>query len=237
MSISLPGFASIVISGPEAVVAFFRENKRLSATSRSLTVMTNAFGCPAHLVDQFKSRTTADGRPDPVEELIHRCFQSSLSGPGLDALTERFQTRLSTTLAENGPPAGRWVAIPDLGEFVHNQVFLAVTHEFFGPYMLTLNPTIAEDFWEFNACVRSLFMGLPSLLIPQAYQLRDKMVMNILRWQRHAMEHCDVDAIPEVDWEPYYGSKVVRERQILLNKRGIMDERARAAENFAFMWA
>lgn len=219
------------------MVAFFRESKRLSATSRSLTVMTNAFGCPEHVVHQFKSRTTADGRPDPVEELIHRCFQSGLSGPGLEALTERFQSRLSTTLAENGPPAGKWVEIPDLGEFVHNQVFLAVTHEFFGPHMLSLNPTIAEDFWEFNACVRSLFMGLPSLLIPQAYKLRDKMVMNILRWQRHAMEHCEVETIPEVDWEPYYGSRVVRERQILLNKRGIVDEKARAAENFAFMWA
>lgn len=155
----------------------------------------------------------------------------------MEGLTERFQSRLSTTRAENDPQAGKWVEIPDLGDFVHNQVFLAVTHEFFGPHMLSLNPTIAQDFWEFNACVRSLFMGLPSMFIPQAYKLRDKMVMNILRWQKYAKEHCEIEDLPDVDWEPYYGSKVVRERQILLNKRGITDERARAAENFAFMWA
>ncbi|KAI3396065.1 hypothetical protein diail_482 [Diaporthe ilicicola] len=237
VSISLPGFASIVVSGPEAVIAFFRENKRLSTTSRSLTVMVNAFGCPSREIEQFRPRYTADGRPDKVEELIHRELQDSLTGIGLEGFTKRFQNRLSTTLAENGPHASGWIEIPDLSEFVQKQVFLAVTHEFFGPFMLSLNPTVAEDFWEYNACTRSLFMGLPSWYIPKAYKLRDKMVMNILRWQRHAMEHSKPEEISDVDWEPYYGTRFIRERQILLNKRGITDERARAAENLAFMWA
>jgi cytochrome P450 len=80
-------------------------------------------------------------------------------------------------------------------------------------------------------------MGLPAWLTPQAHRMRTKMVQSIARWEKHAQEHCDVDELGDVDWEPYYGSRFIRERQTLLTRRGIMDETARAAENFAFMWA
>jgi hypothetical protein len=55
--VNLATFSSYVVSGQETVSAFLKDPaKGLSQTSRSLNIMTNAFGCPAELVHMFKAR-------------------------------------------------------------------------------------------------------------------------------------------------------------------------------------
>ncbi|KAL8826942.1 MAG: hypothetical protein Q9170_007209 [Blastenia crenularia] len=238
--IILPIFSNYVVSGPESVVSYFKESRDLSTTSRSLTIMVNAFGCPNHLVDLFKPQppSTASNthQHEGIEHLIHRAVKSGLSGAHLDALTARFQENLVQQIAA-GPFPETWTELPDLNAFVEKQVFEAAMRSMFGTYMLSLNPTLAEDFWGFNQVIGTLFMSLPRWLSPAAYKKRDKMLRSIKKWQKYVGEHCDIVKLEDVDWEPYYGSKFIRERQMLLTKRGIMDETARAAENFAFMWA
>ncbi|KAL8754254.1 MAG: hypothetical protein Q9184_005168 [Pyrenodesmia sp. 2 TL-2023] len=239
----LPIFSNYVVSGPEAVVTYFKESKELSTTSRSLTIMVNAFGCPKSFVEAFKPqiplRDSATHQEENIEQLIHRAVKIGLSGAHLEALTARFQNFLVEQIATDPlfASSGSWTDLPDLNEFVEKRVFEAAVRSMFGTYMLSLNPTLAEDFWNFNKVIGTLFAGLPRWLSPAAYRKRDKMLRSIERWQRHAQEHRDVEQIGDLDWEPYYGSKFIRERQSLLTKRGIMDETARAAENFAFMWA
>ncbi|KAH7320698.1 cytochrome P450 [Stachybotrys elegans] len=237
--IKLFSFSTYIVSGPESIASFFKENLYLSATSRSIVVMENAFGCPHEHVDLFRPRVTADGRPDDIEHMIHRSIQGGLSGPRLETLTAQFQARLAESLLgqTDKEHQGKWIEVDDLHGLVQKHVFAAMVHTLFGSYMLSLNPTIASDFWEFNKSVRSLFMGLPPWMTPGALKMRSKMLESIKRWQRHAQENCNFDDISDMDWEPYYGCRHVRERQALLTQRGILDETARAAENFAFMWA
>lgn len=241
--IILPIFSNYVVSGPEAVVTYFRESKELSTTSRSLTIMVNAFGCPKSLVEAFQPqilpRDPATQQEENIEQLIHRAVKTGLSGAHLAALTARFQEFLVEQIATDPlfASSGSWTDLADLNEFVEKRVFEAAVRSMFGTYMLSLNPTLAEDFWSFNKAIGTLFMGLPRWWSPTAYRKRDRMLRSIERWQRHAQEHRDIEEIGDLDWEPYYGSKFIRERQSLLTKRGIMDETARAAENFAFMWA
>ncbi|KAI9155716.1 Cytochrome P466 monooxygenase [Paramyrothecium foliicola] len=188
---------------------------------------------------KLRKLVTPDGRPDDVEQLIHRSIQNGLSGPHLETLTAQFQENLAQSLLEETAQSheGGWIDVPDLHGLVQKHVFRAMVHTLFGPYMISLNPTIADDFWEFNRSVRSLFMGLPSWMTPKAHRMRSRMLKSIKQWQKHAQEHCNIEELGDVAWEPYYGSRHVRERQDLLTRRGILDETARAAENFAFMWA
>ena len=205
--------------------------------------MVNAFGCPKHMVHLFKPqqtlKTSLDLVEDDVELLIHRAVKTGLSGAHLDALTMRYQRFLTEAMATESMlgQGDSWTELPDLNSFVEKRVFEAAVQSMFGTYMLSLNPTLADDFWAFNRAIGTLFMGLPRWLSPAAHRARDKMLRNIEKWQRHGEEHSERDKLGDIDWEPYYGSQFIRERQRLLDKRGILDPTARAAENFAFMWA
>ncbi|KAL8777115.1 MAG: hypothetical protein Q9194_002741 [Teloschistes cf. exilis] len=204
--------------------------------------MINAFGCPEYLADAFKPHSqtrTAIQPTENIEKLIHLAIKTGLSGPHLDALTERFQQYFAEQIQLDQliGPDDDWLPVNDLNAFVEKRVFEAAVRSMFGTHMLSLNPELADDFWNFNRVIGTLFMGLPRWLSPAAYRARDKMLRSIKDWQRHARDHCPVEKFQGIDWEPYYGSKFIRERQGLLTKRGIMDETARAAENLAFMWA
>lgn len=167
-------------------------------------------------------------------------LQTMLAGPGLEVLAERYQDEVVRQLmaSEKVPEGDEWVELPDLISFVECHILEAATRALYGPYLVSLNPTVAKDFWEFNKRVKSMFMGVPKWMNPLAIKARNKMTDNIKRWQRYTAAHCNIEDIPDdVEWEPYYGSKYTRVRQKLLTKRDIMNESARAAENLAFVWA
>ncbi|PYH94734.1 cytochrome P450 [Aspergillus ellipticus CBS 707.79] len=238
--VAFPGFTNYIISGPESVLSYFRESRGLSTTSRSLIVVENAFGCPHHLVHLFQPQTSQNEGPSDIEHAIHRAVQTGLTGPALDTLSSRFQIYLRERIQEDlsSDIGSNWIEHPDFNGWVEKRVFEAAVRSLFGDYILTVNPTLADDFWHFNLYIGALFMGAPKWWNPAAYRAREKMVSNLKRWQDFCRECCDVNTIGEdLEWEPFYGSKFIRERQILLTRRGIMDETARAAENFAFMWA
>ena len=233
--VNLAALRSCIVSGQEIVAAFLKDPTRgLTKTSRSLKVMEHAFGCPHELVEEFRSRDDVE-----LEQQIHSTLQGMLSGPRLDNLTRQFQEAVVDQVLYGDARMGdEWTVISDLCAFVERNVFEAATCAMFGPHVVSLNPDVAADFWNFNKHVMPLFMGVPKWLSPASNKARDKMTDHVKRWQRHAAEHCNIDAIPEdVEWEPYYGSKSTRIRKQLLTKRGILDESARAAENLAFMWA
>ena len=196
--------------------------------------MEHAFGCPHDLVENFRARDDVD-----LEQQIHSALQGMLSGARLEILAGRYQESVVDQVLEGDAKQGDdWIELPDLCSFIEKQIFQAATRAVFGPYVVELNPDVAEDFWSFNRHVKSMFMGVPRWLNGPAIKARDKMTGNVKRWQRYAADHVNIDEIPEdVEWEPYYGSKSTRIRQQLLTRRGIMDESARAAENLAFMWA
>lgn len=238
VAIKLPGLSTFIVSGPEAIGAFFKNTRDLSTTSRGITVLQNAFGCPKQLAHHFKPGYSSEGIPNEIEQAIHRGVQTGLSGAQLDVLASRFQTTLLDKMQKSRHEIGDdWVQIPDLTNLVQRYVLESAMCTFFGPYMISLNPTIVDDFCHFNEYIRLLFMGMPRWLIPRAYEARDRMLQCIKRWYEHASENCEVAELEDVDWEPYYGSRFIRERQGLLAKRGVVDETARAAENFANLWA
>lgn len=118
-------------------------------------------------------------------------------------------------------------------------VFKASSQALCGPYLFELNPSIVEDFWEFDRNMPNLFKNIPRWMIPNAYRVRDKVLAEIKKWHLYSRERCDVkdEEIREVEWEPYFGSKYTRERQRLLGAIDGHDDDALVANDLAMLWA
>ncbi|KAH8883276.1 cytochrome P450 [Thozetella sp. PMI_491] len=237
--IMLANVSNCVISGPESVVAFFRESRDLSYSRRNVALMSNLFGCPRHLLHHFESGAANLPGGEDLDHLIHISINTGLTGADLDVVTGYFQEYYVQHLSEAAAQLpDDWVDHPDIVSMVENHVFQAAVYAFFGPHMLDLNPNLAKDYADFNRHIRPLLFGSPRWLSPAAHRARDNMVDSIIRWQRYASTQVRPEDVSRNEtWEPFWGSRVVRERLLLLTRRGILDERARAAEIFAIMWA
>lgn len=240
--IIIPGFPNYVLSGPENVVAYFKESRDLSTTLRGIVMVQRIFGCPGHLLHIYEPKKPEIKSMSPpgedIESLIHRSTNISLSGAHLDGLAARFQKFLIKQVENSESEIGSdWTAYPDLISFAEKQIFEAAICSMFGTSILSVNPTFADDFWSHSRSIGTLILGLPRWLSPAACRTRDKMLENVKRWHKYVDENCDIATLGDVDWEPYYGSKFSRERQEVLTKRGLTDETAKAAEIFAYIWA
>jgi hypothetical protein len=175
-----------------------------------------------------------------LEQQIYTAMHTMMAGQALETFDARFQSELVRAVLSN-PQIGDsddWIDMPDLCFFVQTYVLEAAVRVVLGPHMLALNPTFVDDFWNFNSSVRSLAMGIPAWLNRTAVKARERMHQNVKRWERYAVEHCNIDDIPDdVQWEPFYGLRYTRVRQTILDKRGITDESARAAEMLSYVFA
>ena len=196
--------------------------------------MEHAFGCPPEDVEKYKPLPGTE-----IEHEINSAMRGFLDGPGLGAIAGRYQEYVVDQLLRfKAEEIHDWIELPNVCSFVENQILLGATRAVYGTHAVDVNPDLADDFWNFNRHVKSMFMGVPRWLNGPGFKARDKMTGDIKRWQRHAEEHVNIDEIPDdVQWEPYYGARPTRKRQQLLTKRGILDPSARAAENLAFLWA
>jgi hypothetical protein len=72
-----------------------------------------------------------------------------------------------------------WVELPDLWLFIRTLVFHASTEAICGSFLLSLNPTLTEDFWAFDHNIPTLLKGIPRWLAPGAHKSREKMLIAI----------------------------------------------------------
>jgi hypothetical protein len=246
--LQMPNLVQWHTSGAEHVQAFFK-GKGLSGNLGTIIAMENSFGSPrssvafyeaddgGHLPNPKAGSTVEPGNRIMYE--IHKLVNTNLTGESLIGITSKFQHFFSQQLTETDEVGDEWTEIPDLYAFVQKHMMKAAIVSMFGTYILSLNPTFMEDFWAWNPDMGRLFMGLPRWLVPAAYRRRTKVLDNIKRWHKYAHDHFDCSKVgPEdVDWEPYFGSKFSRRRQAMFEKWKQLDDTAKAAEDFGFIWA
>jgi hypothetical protein len=96
-------------------------------------------------------------------------------------------------------------------------MFNASTKAFFGTRLLEVYPNLEPDFFEFDSCMLSMFFGIPKLFIPKAYNVRDRAIDGMENYNRVTEEESQgtpIDPNGEVSWEPIYGSRGNRARQL-----------------------
>lgn len=209
--------------------------------------LTYFFGMPKKAVNIYSlddSGSYHQPHPEsnvkPENRVDYRTNQSLLrflSGPGLSPFFERFRKNLTKRLY--GLEIGdSWIEMPDFLEFFQLEITPVVIEAMCGPILFSQNPDFARDFWEYNLWLPALSKGLPRFLIPEAYEIRDKILNNIKQWHAYARKHFDrtkIDA--DGDADPFWGCEFIRARQQMFLSMDDFDYDALASSDFGAIWA
>ncbi|ETS73857.1 hypothetical protein PFICI_14803 [Pestalotiopsis fici W106-1] len=169
-----------------------------------------------------------------------RAAQKFLSTQHLTFLNEKYLTTFERNLQQLGShDTDTWVEYPDLYAFLQTNITRTSVEVLMGSKVLEMNPTLIEDFWEFDMAVPWLFRGWPRWFLPRAYSARDRVLDAIKKWHAHAHAQSDCTKLMDDDpeWEPYFGSKLLRARQEYALKMKLMDADARASEDLGLLMA
>jgi hypothetical protein len=237
------------ISGAQSILRLFRTSRELSTVPASVTILETAFGSPPEtasiLINDntgFSVQPLEGSNPIPQDQrfhhIIHNALHTNLMGEGLADLASRYLENLEKELDALSGESNEWIEIPDLYMLVQNTIFRASTMAICGPTLFELNPTFTDDFWEFDIKVGGLFKGLPRFLVPSSYRVRDRLIDGIMKWHQFAESHIDRkdEELEKKLWEPYYGSKLLRDRARELSQVKGYNDKARAANDLGLIW-
>ena len=237
-----------IVSGSDNIVTLFKSSRSMSTKPGMIIALRNIFGTSPKTISFYASDDTGmSTKPYPgstcrVEHRIIYYQQNAahqhLTGPGLLSMAERYMKVLAEQLSDL-KLGEDWTDFADLYEFLQIQVAKASIEAMCGKHILRLNPTFIEDFWAFDRSVGTLLKGLPRWLCPRQYSARDKILSGIKKWHAFAHMHsdCNRTASNDPDWEPFFGHKLVRERQKYSMKMDAMDADARASEDLGLIFA
>lgn len=211
-------------------------------------VMKDVFGTPEITLPLYFDDSGPLVRPTPGSQVLPenrmyyhhmKAAHDHLTGINAIRLGKRYMDILSRSLADDNSISAEWVDLPDLRQFIENLVFPASVETLCGTSILSLNPTLMEDFWAFDRNMPILFKGVPRWLCPGAYESRDKILKMIKKWHAFAYEHSDFSktGLNDPEWDPYFGSKYIKMRHSFLNKIDVMNADGRASEDLGFLFA
>jgi hypothetical protein len=239
-----------LVTGAENVLALFKNSRELSTQPAMIRTLVKAFGFPAAdvpFLDADDSGILAN--PHPSSSVVephrriwyqsHRILHLNLTGSALNRMTACFMETLSEQMANNKDIGyDEWTTLPDFYGFLKSELFQASMTALCGPHLFELSPTFAEDFWAFDHQLPNLFKGVPQWMNPKGYRVRERLLDSIAKWQKFANEHVNVldDAQRDVEWEPYFGSKLMRCRQRSFLDTKSMNAAAMAAVDLGMVW-
>lgn len=237
-----------IVSGSDNIVALFRSSRSMSTKPGMLIALKNIFGTPPKTIPFYaaddsgmNSRPYPGSKCKPEHRIIYfqqKAAHKHLSGPALLRMADRYMDTLAKQFSRLDLDH-EWVEMPDLYHFLQMQIGRAAVEAMCGEYILRLNPTLVEDFWAFDRSVGTLLKGLPRWMCPREYAARDKLLASVKKWHAFAHQHSDctkTDA-DDADWDPYFGHKIVKERQKYAMKMDAMDADACASEDMGLIFA
>ena len=238
----------ILVSGADHCIALFNSKASRYMNSKAAVLLSLLFGTPANVIPFYAADNSGvastplpESRVKPEHRIIYlqvRAAQKHLSGPGLVQMTELFLDVLKRRF-QDSQIKSEWADLPDLYGFLQYEVFSAAVEALCGSHLLSQSPTFVEDFWEFVASVPTLIKGLPHWMSPKPYRVRCRLLDAIKRWHKMAHEHsdCTKTGVNDPEWEPYFGSKLIRARQEYTRGMEFMNPDALAAEDLGLIFA
>ena len=239
-----------LVSGADQYLTLFgnKASRCMNTKAAVLLALENLFGTPHNVIPFYAADNSGvNSTPSPgsrvkpehrITYLQTRAAHKYLSGPGLIQMTELYM-RFLTRRFQNSQIGAEWADHPDLYSFFQGEVFRAAVEAMCGPYLIPQSPTFVEDFWEFVNSVPTLVKGYPRWLTPNAHRVRGRLLEAIKRWHKMAHEHSDCTKIGvnDLEWEPYFGSKLIRARQDYSLGMDFLNVDALAAEDLGLLFA
>lgn len=248
MRIRLGSVRVCLISGAHHITSIFKASRDLGSKPGLLIALNNILGTPKHIIPFYAVddsgvglRPHPDSHVDPEHRIgyfQHKAAHKYLTGQELKSMSDRYLMILQRNLSELRI-GNEWRDFPDLNTFIQTEVSRAVIESMCGTYILSLNPSLISDFWQFDRSVPLLYKGLPQWLCPSAYKARERMLASIKKWHKYSHEHSDCTRLGPADpeWDPFWGSKLVKARQEYGLRMGTLDADALAAEDLGLLFA
>ncbi|KAK8069929.1 hypothetical protein PG994_006545 [Apiospora phragmitis] len=156
--------------------------------------------------------------------LEHEVSSKYLLRPtGADVLLRQFARVMKKGLMEeslrlSGPADKRGEAVHLYG-WLRSFMFKASATSFFGERIFTEYPEIVREFWDFEPRFLDLLFGVPKFVNCEPHSAQQRVVKGMTRWvkanDRDMAGKTPNPDIPDQDWEPRWGSRLVRAREAL----------------------
>ena len=119
-----------------------------------------------------------------------------------------------------------------LYQWLRNRMFTASTTALMGDSLLQMYPGYCEDFFGFDNVFLKFFFDFPRFMIPDAYERRTRIFDNLEKWSNLMHENSGGKPVdPEGPaWEPLFGSRLNRARQIDYKNRKLNTRSAAALD-------
>ena len=111
----------------------------------------------------------------------------------------------------------------NLNSWLRTVMFVASTTALMGTKILEVTPDLEQLFFQFDQDMLSMFFGLPKFMIPKQVANRDKALDALVRWHEAVATASNGKIVdPEATaWEPLYGSRINRARQLYYRKKNL----------------
>ncbi|KAG4267187.1 hypothetical protein FPRO04_04799 [Fusarium proliferatum] len=224
-----------LIHGTRNVQQVFRCSKELTFEEFALRVAQKVKRLPAKdaalvakdISGSSRLPLTETREEDRIWRKFHEIYESHLIGANaVSALTELF---IDTMIDELSTVGTRGPIEIGIDEFMKHHMFRASTIALAGRKVFDIDPNFAGVFWNYDEDFMSLLYGIPKFLCRKGSNARDKCLETVKGYLDQGWQNLDWRACHEKnpDWEPNFGSKLVREREVAMEKYGIgLDGRA-----------
>jgi hypothetical protein len=239
----LGGQTTHVIFDPLAVQALFKA-RGLTRDRFNYQVLQKALGIPWDQIRKFYGLgdlpdANKIGRQSGATDTIHQMWREFLvKHESANELTHEFADRFRGYLeADKQLSDGTSIEI-GIMEWLRPHMFKASATALLGAGLLEVYPEISTDFWAYDEAMLPLLFGIPHIFIGKEKRALDTAIDGMIRWQTRMLQNCNgkpVDAYSDVGWEPNFGSRVSRARQIFYEERGLTIH-ARAGIDLGFLF-
>lgn len=238
-----------LVGDPDHVSVLFKPTPGIASNVGVALATKTVLGAPDHILPLYstddsgqllKPMPGSQVRPENRIRFFHtKAAHQYLAGTNGLRLGERYMDILTRKVSTDASVGYGWVDSPDLWIFIQNLVFPPATEALCGSFLLSLNPTLTEDFWAYDRSTPMLLKNLPRWLTPWAYKNRERMLNAIKKWHAYAIERSDPSktGVNDPEWDPYFGSKYVKARQRFLREIPVMDADGRASEDLGLLFA
>lgn len=256
-----------VVRGPENIKALFKNSWACTSVPFVKFALGHAFGLPSRALSLYdKDRSGGARVPHPgssiearnrVDYRVHESMNRFLEGRGLLPFWARFADGITRQLHGLHDRLGTGAEDhADLMKFVGDEATASILNALCGPYLLSLNPSFLQDFWDFDRNLQTYLQGtsgsledaqqralltplagIPWFLAPKAYAARKRVLNAVKLWQEHARAHFDNSAVGADGDDPFWGSSFFRERQAMFLEMDGYDHAAIASQDFGAIWA
>ena len=225
-----------------------RGARNLNSTPGIILVLRNMFGLPKEAGDFYaEDNSGIAATPIPgsqvaphnrIAHLRHGAAARLLYGPHLRNMTDRFIKNFTKQIDDYKDIGSEWVEYPDLVDWLQRFTFQAATTSLMGHHVFRFNPNFSDDFWEFMYYLPTLMRGYPRWMNPSAWKARERCLDTITKYHKHAWENVDHEKDDDsVEYEEFFGARIMRVRYAYAKKMEKMSDEARAAEDLAMVFA